>query len=134
MVKQSIYKRIRDTLTGKLRKIKRDRNRAFSFLQKFKLLAQSKRRCVGVYGVECPKKGVKLRNGEFHFDHIIPWSLGGPTKVKNGRVLCVSCHKHITNDKGYKEKVKDECFQFDKEVDRLYNEHIVQEHDPKHFM
>lgn len=134
MVKQSIYKREVDPYTGRIRIIKRHGERSFNLLQKHKLLTQSKGRCVGVYGVTCPKKGVKLRNREFHFDHIIPWSEGGPTKVKNGRVLCVGCHKHITHSKVYREKVKSQEFQFDKEVDRLYNEHILKEHHPKHFM
>lgn len=134
MVKQSIYKRVRDPLTGKLRKIKRDSNRAFSFLQKHKLLNQCKRRCVGVYGVECKNKGIKLRNGQFHFDHIHDWALGGPTKVRNGRVLCVDCHKAKTHSKDYKKKTNDQWFHFDKEVDRLYDETFGKEHHPKHFM
>jgi len=39
----------------------------------------------------------------FDFDHIIPYSEGGPTTADNMQVLCVKCHKKKTKA-WYKEK------------------------------
>jgi hypothetical protein len=32
-------------------------------------------------------------DGEIHFDHIIPWSKGGPTEEHNIRLLCNACNR-----------------------------------------
>ena len=41
----------------------------------------------------CPicKKHFELK--EMHADHIVPWSKGGKTEIKNGQMLCSSCNR-----------------------------------------
>tara|TARA_B110000438_G_C15480561_1_gene507091 strand:- start:16 stop:219 length:204 start_codon:yes stop_codon:yes gene_type:complete len=44
-----------------------------------------------VSGNICEKCGIKLK-GKFHVDHIIPYSKGGKTILKNAQALCVKCN------------------------------------------
>lgn len=39
----------------------------------------------------CESCGSKL-NGNFHADHIFPYSRGGKTILKNAQALCVNCN------------------------------------------
>ena len=41
----------------------------------------------------CQECGRILRDNEFEIDHIIPYSLGGPTAEHNLRVICPDCNK-----------------------------------------
>ena len=56
----------------------------------------------------CEKCGVELEDG-WHADHIVPWSVGGPTNLANGQALCPECNlKKGTNvDNPY--AWQDEC-------------------------
>jgi len=36
-------------------------------------------------------------DNEVEFDHIIPFSRGGPTTVENIRLLCVACNRKKSN-------------------------------------
>lgn len=38
-----------------------------------------------------------VRDDEIEFDHVIPYSKGGPTSVENIRLLCRSCNKKKSN-------------------------------------
>ena len=40
-----------------------------------------------------------------HFDHVVPFSEGGPTTLENLRTLCIPCHKERTKQ-WHKERVK----------------------------
>jgi 5-methylcytosine-specific restriction endonuclease McrA len=42
-------------------------------------------------GGECVLCKVSLAGG-FHADHIVPWSVGGPTTITNGQALCPRCN------------------------------------------
>src|SRR5262245_271956 len=42
-------------------------------------------------GGVCEACGAPLTKG-FHADHVIPWSVGGPTDVVNGQALCPACN------------------------------------------
>jgi hypothetical protein len=37
-------------------------------------------------------------NKELHFDHVIPWSKGGPNTVDNIQLLCGTCNRHKGTD------------------------------------
>lgn len=50
--------------------------------------AELYRRCKGVCQI-CKKK---VSEREFHADHVIPYSKGGPTELWNGQVLCPQCN------------------------------------------
>ncbi|GGE36102.1 hypothetical protein GCM10007276_11970 [Agaricicola taiwanensis] len=45
----------------------------------------------------CEECGMRLRFGEFHYDHILPCALGGEATLENCQVLCHPCHKHKTS-------------------------------------
>lgn len=44
----------------------------------------------------CEQCRMKLRSGEFHFDHVIPDWMGGEPELHNCEVLCVVCHRSKT--------------------------------------
>tara|TARA_B100001250_G_scaffold396240_1_gene402018 strand:+ start:7638 stop:7844 length:207 start_codon:yes stop_codon:yes gene_type:complete len=58
-------------------------NRLFSKRQRRLLYA--------IAGGKCAKCAAKL-NGNFHADHQIPFSEGGPTNTANGQALCAICN------------------------------------------
>jgi len=39
----------------------------------------------------CRLCGARL-SPDFHADHVVPFSKGGPTTVKNGQALCLRCN------------------------------------------
>lgn len=43
-------------------------------------------------GGECKKCGCDLNTNDYAADHILGHTYGGPTEVKNGQLLCVSCN------------------------------------------
>ncbi len=45
----------------------------------------------------CQICGKNVFDDDIHFDHIIPWSKGGPTEVSNIRLLCSDCNLHRSN-------------------------------------
>ncbi len=73
------------TETKELRNISRSIPRSIQF----KVLKRDNQICS-----ECGK-GVKYE--EIEFDHIIPWSKGGPSNVHNVRLLCGLCNKKRGN-------------------------------------
>lgn len=42
-------------------------------------------------GGKCERCGIEISN-EFHADHIVPFSRGGPTVLRNGQALCKECN------------------------------------------
>lgn len=44
-------------------------------------------------GGECKKCGCDLNTNDYAADHILGHSYGGPTELKNGQLLCVSCNE-----------------------------------------
>ncbi len=45
----------------------------------------------------CAVCGQPVLDGDIHFDHIIPWSKGGPTAEHNIRLLCSACNRKRGN-------------------------------------
>ena len=45
----------------------------------------------------CDKCSQSVRDADIEFDHIIPWSKGGPTEEHNIRLLCSSCNRKRGN-------------------------------------
>lgn len=45
---------------------------------------------------ENPRCGVRLPDGGYHYDHVIPDALGGEATLENCEVLCLPCHKAKT--------------------------------------
>lgn len=45
----------------------------------------------------CQICGKNVFDDDIHFDHIIPWSKGGPTELSNIRLLCTDCNLHRSN-------------------------------------
>ncbi|MHB1463599.1 MAG: HNH endonuclease [Thermoleophilia bacterium] len=41
----------------------------------------------------CRECGKSVQDEDVHFDHIIPWSKGGPTEEHNIRLLCSKCNR-----------------------------------------
>lgn len=46
----------------------------------------------------CDDCKMKLRLGEFHYDHRIPDWMGGEASLENCQVLCHACHKVKTRE------------------------------------
>lgn len=46
----------------------------------------------------CRACGMPVADNDIHFDHIIPWSKGGPTEESNIQLLCGTCN-HKKSDK-----------------------------------
>jgi len=64
-----------------------DNQREFTEEQRLAIFRKYNGVCqwIGEDGTQC---GVKCSWSDWHADHIIPWSKGGPTTVTNGQVLC----------------------------------------------
>ena len=45
----------------------------------------------------CRECGRNVQDEDIHFDHIIPWSKGGPTEDHNIRLLCSECNRKKSN-------------------------------------
>ena len=41
----------------------------------------------------CRSCGMPVADNDIHFDHIIPWSKGGPTEENNIQLLCGTCNR-----------------------------------------
>lgn len=41
----------------------------------------------------CRSCGLPVADNDIHFDHVIPWSKGGPTEESNIQLLCGSCNR-----------------------------------------
>jgi 5-methylcytosine-specific restriction endonuclease McrA len=48
---------------------------------------------------KCEQCGLRLRSGEYHYDHVIPDGLGGEPILSNCEVLCRTCHNIKTRTK-----------------------------------
>lgn len=46
----------------------------------------------------CQICGKNVLDDDIHFDHIIPWSKGGPTEISNIRLLCSDCNLQRSNN------------------------------------
>jgi HNH endonuclease len=45
----------------------------------------------------CRQCGQAVKDGDIHFDHIIPWSKGGPSDEHNVQLLCGACNRRKSN-------------------------------------
>ena len=66
----------------------KDNQREFTHVQKLTIFRRDKGICQ--LGLKCNKE--KLSWDNWHCDHILPWSKGGKTTVKNGQVSCPDCN------------------------------------------
>jgi hypothetical protein len=66
----------------------KDNQRMFTHLQRLAIF----RRDGGVCQLKIKCDGVKLPWDDWHCDHKIPWSKGGPTTVENGLAACPVCN------------------------------------------
>ncbi|MEM5521428.1 DUF262 domain-containing protein [Sulfitobacter sp. AS59] len=71
----------------------KDSIRTFSFEQRLAIF----RRGLGHCQIKTHCTGEKLSWGEWHADHIIPYSHGGKTTVTNGQIGCPSCNLAKSN-------------------------------------
>jgi 5-methylcytosine-specific restriction endonuclease McrA len=66
----------------------KDNQRDFTQVQKLTVFRRDK----GVCQLHIKCQGDKLTWDDWHCDHIVPWSKGGKTTVKNGQVACSACN------------------------------------------
>lgn len=66
----------------------KDRQRDFTHLQRMAIFRRDQQTC----RVQLECEGVKVVWDDWHCDHIIPWTRGGPTTVENGQVACPACN------------------------------------------
>lgn len=64
--------------------IRKDPRRCFTRVQRTILFEDAGGRCCHCF--------IKISRNDFHADHVIPHSEGGPTEVSNGQALCASCN------------------------------------------
>lgn len=77
------YEYLRDRIAADIPSLAaRDRNRTFSPEQRMAIFRRDKGIC------QAPGCKTVCDESDFHADHIVPHSKGGPTSVENGRVLC----------------------------------------------
>lgn len=88
------------TETKELRRVTRDIPRPVQF----RVLKRDNQICA-----EC---GKNVLDEDIHFDHIIPWSKGGPTAEHNIRLLCSDCNRK-----------KSDCYE-DKYLVRSFADHV----------
>ncbi len=70
--------------------VRKDPQRSFDFSQRLAIFRKDDGTC------QICKKQCTFDN--FEADHITPWSLGGPTTVANGQVLCPHCNEAKGNN------------------------------------
>ena len=63
----------------------KDPHRLFSFEQRKTIFEES----LGY----CKLCDIELSETNFHADHVVPYSQGGPTTVENGQALCTACNR-----------------------------------------
>jgi 5-methylcytosine-specific restriction endonuclease McrA len=57
-----------------------------------RLFSARERRALAIYsGFRCEM--CRARLDRFEADHVVPWSKGGKTDVRNGQALCSSCNR-----------------------------------------
>ncbi len=66
----------------------KDNQRSFTHAQRLAIF----RRDGGICQLKLKCDGVKLTWDDWHCDHVIPWTKGGQTTVKNGHVACAACN------------------------------------------
>ena len=72
-----------------------DDNRLFTYEQRAAIFRKFNGKCVNWDGN--PDCEGECQWDNFHADHVIPHSAGGPTTVDNGQLLCPSCNKKKSN-------------------------------------
>lgn len=55
----------------------------------------------------CRSCGMPVADNDIHFDHVIPWSKGGPTDESNIQLLCGSCNRKKSDKFGEQFLVKE---------------------------
>jgi hypothetical protein len=71
-----------------------DNQRWFSSDQRQEIWNNSKGKCQGC--------GMELSKTNFHADHVVPYTAGGETSVKNGQALCAQCNWVKGSDSSFK--------------------------------
>ena len=66
----------------------RDPQREFTHLQRMTIFRRDQQTC----RVQMQCEGIKVVWDDWHCDHILPWTRGGPTIVENGQVACPACN------------------------------------------
>lgn len=67
-----------------------DGQRLFSPEQRAAIFRLAERKCANPFGN--PDCDIECSANNYHADHIVPYSKGGPTSVSNGQLLCPSCN------------------------------------------
>jgi hypothetical protein len=67
---------------------RKDNQRDFTYIQKLTVFRRDKGACQ--LRIKC--NGQKVTWDDWHCDHKIPWSKGGPSTVENGQVSCSNCN------------------------------------------
>lgn len=66
----------------------KDNQREFTPAQKLAIFRRDRQTCQ----VRLKCEGVRVEWDDWHCDHRVPWSRGGPTVVDNGQVACPACN------------------------------------------
>lgn len=74
----------------------RDNHRQFTEEQRHAIFSRSNERCVNPN--DNPDCAETITWENWHADHIIPHSAGGPTNVENGQALCPDCNLKKSNN------------------------------------
>jgi len=100
--------------------IVRDHNRGFDLLEREVIWNRDRGRCQSP-GCSLPDKRVSFGNAVIH--HVVEYSEGGRTKLKNGVLVCELCHRNrseMQNLTGY----------FQDYLERIYSKNTVGVNDP----
>lgn len=75
----------------------KDEQREFNEKQRITIYRKDNGKC------QNPDCNLNVPYDQFHADHVVPHSRGGPTIVSNGQVLCARCNekKQNNSDIGY---------------------------------
>jgi hypothetical protein len=79
---------LRSLLESNPKILRKDNQRAFADAQRLTIFRRDK----GFCQVKLKCKGARVTWDDWHCDHRIPWTNGGPTTVENGQVSCTPCN------------------------------------------
>jgi len=84
-------------------------------------------------GGRCRNCNALLQKG-WHADHVMPFSLGGQTDIKNGQALCSKCNLSKSNKMKKEIQLREWQQKFFRQPKQAYNNHIERPSEKKHFL